>query len=565
MSIILLQCLDPEGFCKICKPEAWDEINGEQHWDKPNVQQASQRENLKQASQILHVEPDLRGLHVEQNLQRLKEESRAWQEPEVERAPQDSQEPHMDVEACSQHESYSANSKTRPSTHSPGNLSAKKDEQVTLAIPAAQSWQPESSSINNQYLNILLLGETGVGKSTFINALSNYLTFPTIDKACHGEMQSLMYPEFMISDAQGTENKIVVGTPNDDEGANNKSVGSSCTQKCKAYTFPIGQKRFIRLVDTPGIGDTRGFDQDVKNMKDISSFISRYDVLNAICILLEPDEERLTISLQYCIIELLAHLHKDASCNILFCFTNSRRTFFRVRSTKRLLTELLSQSSKTAAIKLDTDTMYYFDSEAFKFLASMKHGLKFSPSEANSFGLSWETSADEASRLIKRIASSSPHDTRNTLSLNRVRDMLATIEIPLAAISAAIQNNLDENTRNVKELRERHGNIAAKYKTLLIKEEVSEMVSMGHLRTICNESSCKGRICHDDCRSTETVTGVILGYFTAERYVFCEKLSLWTGECRVCGCHRDLLISTYASPMKGECWFAKEKMKASER
>ncbi|CAG8821274.1 30289_t:CDS:1, partial [Racocetra persica] len=37
-------------------------------------------------------------------------------------------------------------------------------------------------------INILLLGETGVGKSTFINAFANYLKFNSLEDAISDEI-----------------------------------------------------------------------------------------------------------------------------------------------------------------------------------------------------------------------------------------------------------------------------------------------------------------------------------------------------------------------------------------
>jgi GTP-binding protein EngB required for normal cell division len=382
-----------------------------------------------------------------------------------------------------------------------------------LQLPAAQV------QADNSTLNILLLGPTGVGKSTFINALCNYSVYPSLDEALAGDLQSLIYSEFTSSDYVNNRlvKKIVrIGEPDSLEGAGAGGVkaGVSCTQKCKAYTFHVGETQLIRLIDTPGIGDTRGFDQDVKNMKNVLSFISQYELLHAVCILLKPNEERLTSSLKYCITQLLEKLHKDASSNILFCFTNSRSTSYRVGSTLGLIENMLKPTTRDDFIKLDIKldekgTMYHFDSESFRFLASMKNDIQFGDREMKTFRESWEQSTDEAVRLMSHIASLTPHEIKSTLSLNRVRNMLETMQAPLRDISAAIQNNLVEIRKVRKSCDDSRVIFNDISKVLLCTEEYQETVLLQNPRTICTEPSCEGKVCHDKCSPTETTFGIL--------------------------------------------------------
>ena len=103
-------------------------------------------------------------------------------------------------------------------------------------------------------INILLLGQTGVGKTTFINAFANYLVYNSLDDAINGQLQSIIPAWFTFMDKDTFEQKtIMIGTPNESE--KQSSVGQSCTKECRSFVFRIDNRK-LRLIDAPGIGDT---------------------------------------------------------------------------------------------------------------------------------------------------------------------------------------------------------------------------------------------------------------------------------------------------------------------
>ena len=190
-------------------------------------------------------------------------------------------------------------------------------------------------------INILLLGETGVGKTTFINALANYLAYDNLDTALEGEMQILIPSVFSIADENTHEPMtITVGTPDKNELCEDN--GQSQTQGCKSYLFPVGD-RCLRLIDTPGVADCRGVQQDNENFEHVLAYISRYKHLNGICIILKPNDHRLGVSFKYVVKELLKHLHASATDNIMFIFTNGRTNFYTPGGTAKQLRTLLTR------------------------------------------------------------------------------------------------------------------------------------------------------------------------------------------------------------------------------
>lgn len=338
-------------------------------------------------------------------------------------------------------------------------------------------------------INILLLGETGVGKSTFINAFANYLRYDTLNDAQFGKMEVLIPSQFTIMDENFETNKIKIGDYDPNEQT--EKVGTSATQGCKSYLFPVDNDKSIRIIDTPGIGDTRGIDKDKENFGNILRHISHYKHLNGICILLTPNNSRLNIVFRYCVQELLSHLHKGAKDNIVFCFTNARSTFYRPGDTLPTLRKQLENLKERSGVEIKTDknTMYCFDNESFRFLAALRENVKFSEGDIENFAESWKKSVQESWRLFKHIVSLKPHRTKETLSLNNVRKNVMLLSKPLAEIGQLIQVNISIIRDQQKEIENSNQSIEDLRSRLYTTILDLNPKKLEHPRTVCTSGS----------------------------------------------------------------------------
>ena len=198
------------------------------------------------------------------------------------------------------------------------------------------------------------------------------------------------------------------------------SQGDSATQLATVYPVYYGGG-LIRLIDTPGIGDTRGPDQDRQNVINILRVLRNYEKLHGILILLKPNNARLTIMFKFCVKEILTQLHRNAAENMVFGFTNTRGSNYQPGDTFQPLERLLGEY-KDVIPGLFKETVYCFDSESFRYLAARHKGIDMGHIE--DYRRSWDHSGNEARRMVAHFQTKKPHEVRNTVSLNETRHLI---------------------------------------------------------------------------------------------------------------------------------------------
>ncbi|KAH7259516.1 uncharacterized protein BKA55DRAFT_562682 [Fusarium redolens] len=376
--------------------------------------------------------------------------------------------------------------------------------------------------------NILVLGQTGVGKSTFINSFFNFLTFESFDEAKSARKLAYKVPcSFSVSHwnpsdpDQELENRTIRVGSRDDE--HDGTAGNSATQKTSIYKVTYNDTRY-RIIDTPGICDTRGPDQDKKNIKDTMNTLRRYEELHGILILLKANEARLTTTFQFCFEELLSHLHRSAVANIVFGFTHTLISNYAPGDSLRPLQSFLKDHT-TVDLTVCRANSYSFDAKSFHYLAAYFQGVR--SEDERSSRESWNKSRAETMRLLSHIDNLRPHEIRQTLSMEGAREALGHLMIPMVEISQEIRKNISLLEEKMAELNDTRLTGDELRKKLHLERIEVVPTKLDKPRTVCKNKHCcefksntNGEvvpvyksICHDDC-NLKDVTEECVGHPT---------------------------------------------------
>ncbi|XP_018927132.1 uncharacterized protein LOC109054307 [Cyprinus carpio] len=146
---------------------------------------------------------------------------------------------------------------------------------------------------------VLLVGETGVGKTTLINSMVNYVLGVKFEDEIWYEI---------------TEEAV-------------RDQSESQTSEITMYeVFPEESPISLTIIDTPGYGDTRGLDKDLEVAENLATLFQSNDgvcEVDAVCFVIQASKNRLSDRQHYIFSSVLSLFGKDIVNNIVFLITHS--------------------------------------------------------------------------------------------------------------------------------------------------------------------------------------------------------------------------------------------------
>ncbi|XP_050970032.1 uncharacterized protein LOC127167820 isoform X1 [Labeo rohita] len=162
-----------------------------------------------------------------------------------------------------------------------------------------RKWTYGSKDTSKQNKIVLLVGETGVGKTTLINTMVNYILGVDFEDEKWYEIT--------------------------EEAARDQS--ESQTSEITMYeVFPVNSPMSLTIIDTPGYGDTRGLEKDLEVAENLSALFQSEDgvhEVDAVCFVTQASKNRLSDRQHYIISSVLSLFGKDIVNNIVFLITHS--------------------------------------------------------------------------------------------------------------------------------------------------------------------------------------------------------------------------------------------------
>ncbi|UJR21715.1 hypothetical protein I4U23_024792 [Adineta vaga] len=307
-------------------------------------------------------------------------------------------------------------------------------------------------------INVVIIGETGSGKSTLINYLTNLFY--------NGSLTNL---KLAISTRYLQANMSSVMTRDHEYFQNDVTLRQ--TSQCTKYQYKV-KDVYFNFYDTSGINATGSYSVDNENLEKLFHCIQSFDHLTALVLVINGTQARLTINIKIVLECLYKRLPNVFHKNLIIILTNCTSHTVNFDSIK-LFKHLPIFYMQNSAFSSEPQTW------STKIYDILQHD--------------WNQSITTMNEFIKSLLLLTPISTRYLTEMkndqDRIRSILHECRLIIMELTT-LEETSDIYTTNIEE---------SDIQTKTI--QVNEIISTPYHNTLCLQCNT---VCHEQCSLTET-------------------------------------------------------------
>ena len=307
---------------------------------------------------------------------------------------------------------------------------------------------------------VVLIGESGSGKTSFVELMRNFASQRGNDFK-PSEIRSFISP--------GVEGPM-----------------STDTTTCSTHRVDLGEF-MIDIIDTPGLADTRGEEQNKENIDNIIAALKEASYVNCVCLVINGTQSRLNSLMKTVVKEIKNTLSPEVVDNFIVVLTkvsDAFNTCFEVTSIVEF------------GLSIKSEHIFTFDNPYARWNKTKNIAVTSSP-----LNVKFEFQAVFGT-LEKMLSAIKLFKSVQTLNFGELHEVINKIKEHLPGLS--------KNYENKVKMEEKIDNFLRRPKRVCSYEKAIVEIKLGSKNIICMKPKCNTN-CHVSCT--------------------CRLTALWTGWC----------------------------------